>query len=109
MRQWLVDPAVLCRKHLLGEHVESHMMAGALKAGKSVGGFIRDGLYDLSKLAERHEELAGEMRRRGYSHQSPLIPVVWQGASGKVDVAANYAELSRRCLECAKLIKEAGK
>ena len=34
MRQWMVDPRLLCRKHLLGEHVENHMFIGTLKRVK---------------------------------------------------------------------------
>jgi hypothetical protein len=30
MRMWMVPPKVMCRKHLLGEHVEIHMLAGSL-------------------------------------------------------------------------------
>ena len=30
MRMWGVDPKQMCRQHLLGEHVELHMQAGAV-------------------------------------------------------------------------------
>ena len=33
MRMWLVNPALLCRQHLLGEHVEMHMFAGHILEG----------------------------------------------------------------------------
>lgn len=33
MRMWLVPPSHMCRKHLLGEHVELHMLLGTLKKG----------------------------------------------------------------------------
>ena len=36
MRMWLVPPSHMCRKHLLGEHVELHMLLGTLKKGKSI-------------------------------------------------------------------------
>ena len=72
MRLWLVDPKLLCRKHLLGEHVECHMFVGALNKGKSVKGFLRNGLFHGPALKNRHEELAAEIERRGYNHKSPL-------------------------------------
>ena len=40
MRMWMVDPKKMCRKHLLGEHVEIHMMVGTLLKGRSIDGFL---------------------------------------------------------------------
>lgn len=34
MRMWVVNPKILCRKHLLGEHVELHMATGHLQRGR---------------------------------------------------------------------------
>jgi len=28
MRMWMLNPKALCRKHLMGEHVEIHMLVG---------------------------------------------------------------------------------
>ena len=36
----MVSPATMCRKHLLGEHVEIHMAVASLRLGKSVDGFL---------------------------------------------------------------------
>ena len=30
MRMWMVNPGFMCNKHLLGEHVECHMLVGHL-------------------------------------------------------------------------------
>jgi hypothetical protein len=43
MRMWMVWPELMCRKHLLGEHVEIHMLLGALNKGHRVQGFINKG------------------------------------------------------------------
>lgn len=72
MRQWLVNPNVLCRKHLLGEHVECHMFLGTIKKGSSLSGYISGGLVEVDKIVKRHRELADEMEARGYKHQSPM-------------------------------------
>ena len=106
MRQWLVDPKLLCRKHLLGEHVESHMFLGSLKKNHSVQGFVDTGLYDPQQLYTRHEELVNEMTRRGYNHKSPLETIKLPNIKGHVDSKANLIELSRRCEECKKLINK---
>jgi cytosine/adenosine deaminase-related metal-dependent hydrolase len=101
---WMVDPSLLCRKHLLGEHVECHMFRGSLLKGKSVRGFLETGLLDSRKLARRHDQLAKEMLRRGYRHASPL-PRDFdpKAAPGSVDVVEALRELASRCDECREL------
>ena len=44
MRMWMVPPSKMCRKHLLGEHVELHMIAACLRLGKSIRGYVETGL-----------------------------------------------------------------
>ena len=100
----MVDPALLCRKHLLGEHVECHMFRGSLHKGTSLRGFIDTGLLDSRLLVQRHDQLATEMQRRGYRHASPLPhDFDAQAAMGDVDVTAAMDELASRCEECRGL------
>ncbi len=99
MRMWMVPPRKMCRKHLLGEHVEIHMAVATLRLGKSVEGFLQNGLLDLSRLRERHDELVREMERRGYRHTSPLGPVP-RRQGGRIERRANARELARRCPDC---------
>lgn len=98
----MVDPVLLCRKHLLGEHVETHMAAGCVRRGKTLGRFLADGLVDPTRLLERHDLLAAEMVRRGYRHQSPLQEYVYGGPPVTIDVEANLLDLAHRCPECAE-------
>jgi hypothetical protein len=107
MRMWLVDPRLMCSQHLLGEHVELHMLVGSLNRGKRIDGFLRDGLVELRSIRRRHRELVAEMRRRGFRHQSPL-PEFRARRAGSVDVLANLKELARRCRDCRALIGDAG-
>ena len=107
MRQWLVDPQFLCRKHLLGEHVEHHMFVGSISKGKSVKGFLSDGLLEPKTLQTRHTQLANEMTNRGYNHKSPLLNVnISHLPDGKIDINRNIADLRNRCEECANRIKQ---
>ena len=99
MRMWLVDPAGMCRQHLLGEHVELHMLVGTLERGKSIQGFLDGGLIDTSKIRDRHADLTVEMMFRGYKHKSPLS-FVHDDPDGYVDVDGNLEELHRRCEDC---------
>lgn len=106
MRMWCVDVKKMCRKHLLGEHVETHMMVGTLKRGISINGYINDGLYQMDKIRERHDEIVSEMERRGYNHQSPLPEFSYDGPNGLVKEEENIKELKRRCEECRKKLNE---
>jgi len=108
MRMWNVDPQILCRKHLLGEHVEMHMFVGSIRKNQSVTGFIAGGLVNTSLIQTRHEELATEMLRRGYNHKSPLEYDDHLNA-GQVSIEKNLVELARRCIECRTLQTGASK
>ena len=104
MRMWLVDPRLMCSQHLLGEHVELHMLVGSLNRGKNIAGFLEQGLVELRSIRRRHAELVSEMKRRGYVHQSPL-PEFRPRRAGSVDTIANLKELARRCVNCRALIR----
>lgn len=106
MRQWMVDPATLCRKHLLGEHVEHHMFVGSFAKGVRAGKYVSENLLEFTSLQSRHDELVVEMDRRGYNHDSPLqtIPPCPQISDAekrvKIDRKSARVELHRRCPEC---------
>ena len=106
MRMWLVNPRFLCRKHLLGEHVEMHMFIGAIKKGISINGYIEKGLLETNRIISRHDELAEELIRRGYNHNSPVssdfeCPL----PKGSVNIEKNIKELKIRCSDCCRLIE----
>ena len=101
MRMWKVDAKLLCRKHLLGEHVEMHMFAGSMRRGRKIDGHVRLGQVETHYIEKRHAQLAAEMERRGYRHQSEL-PEVKTKKAGRVDIASNLKELARRCPECRR-------
>jgi len=104
MRMWKVNPKLMCRKHLLGEHLEMHMFVGCLKKGKSLVGYIKKELVELHFLVARHHQLATEMVQRGYNHNSPIGGFPHR-VGGKVDTNKSLKELSKRCPECRRLIK----
>jgi len=110
MRQWHVAPKHLCRQHLLGEHVEHHMFVGCINKGKSIEGYINDGLVEPSTLSERHDELVREMEARGYSHKSPLPSYQLPDGMGvgRVDREGNIQELLARCPFCRERISATG-
>lgn len=107
MRMWMTPPETMCRKHLLGEHVELHMFVGTINKGLSVEGFLTKNLLEPSSLTKRHGELVDEMTRRGYNHKSHLPAVQTLDRISnywiKIDRHASLAELHRRCPECLAL------
>lgn len=98
MRMWRVPPSTLCRKHLLGAHVETHMLAGSIRKGHNLAGFISGGLVDLSEIQSEHDLLAAEMTKRGYCHSSPLVAPFAEG--GTVDPERSRRDLAERCQDC---------
>ena len=100
MRQWMVPPQYMCRKHLLGEHVEHHMFVGSLH--KDLTGYLVNGLLEPYTLTERHDLVAEEMLTRGYNHRSPLpahtLPAI---DPGHIDRNASLQDLLDRCPDCA--------
>jgi hypothetical protein len=105
MRQWLVDPKIMCKQHLLGEHCEHHMMVGAIKKKKQFDGYIAKNCVELTSLKERHDEIVQEMERRGYNHKtsfpeydiSYLKPEI---ANYKIRKEESFQELMNRCPKC---------
>lgn len=79
VRIWRAPVAKLDRQHLLGEHVELHVILNALR--KKLKG-IKGGWqhhpqtlrfeHHLGMLYDRHNQQIKEMARRGYNHNSPL-------------------------------------
>jgi hypothetical protein len=109
MRMWIVDPTIMCRNHLLGEHVEIHMFVGAIDRGQSVKGYLQKGLLEIHSLYTRHEELVKEMEHRGYNHLSDLDKR-WKFAnkSGYIDRRRNLEELVKRCPKCRRFFEKRG-
>lgn len=75
MRIWDVQPDLLCRQHLLGEHREVHALWNVITLGKK--GYAnhpetKRWVGKQKALYLRHELLVKEMLYRGYSHSSPL-------------------------------------
>ena len=46
MRLWLVNPKLMCNKHILGEHLETHMFVGCINKKKNLKGYFDKGLLD---------------------------------------------------------------
>jgi hypothetical protein len=109
---WMVSPKCLCRKHLLGEHNEIHKHKHNFEKHHSITGRIYPiVLIEPENMEKRHDELANEMVRRGYNHQSPysqpdLSYLANDLRFAKADIEYNGKDLHDRCSECAEIIGE---
>ena len=94
MRMWMVDPKLMCLKHLMGEHVECHMFVGCIRKGLKISGskYVTTGLVEVHNLKTRHDDLAREMTSRSYQHKSPL-PEINLWTEGCIDSSANLIEI----------------
>ena len=110
MRMWGINPKIMCRQHLLGEHAEMHMFMGCIKKGRSIRGYIKKGLVEVERIVDRHHQLVKEIIRRGYFHNSPLKDsnpkflgrgILWR--EGIIDRPKNLDELISRCKYCKEL------
>lgn len=108
----MIDPKLLCKRHLLGEHGEIHKHRHNFEKHHKIDGRIYPTvLIEPANMKNRHYELAIEMVRRGYNHMSPYVqpdisylPIEQQNA--KVDLAYNLKDLANRCAECEKRIND---
>jgi hypothetical protein len=75
MRIWDISVERLCDKHLLGEHLELHAIWAILtdhKKGYSKHPETLRWKGKLKALYKVHQNIASEMSKRGFNHNSPL-------------------------------------
>jgi len=78
------------------------MILGAVRKNKNLQGFFDNGLIQLDMLERRHDDLAWEMKNRGYRHSSPLDLSGDYFIGGYVDRQKSLRDLAERCSECRK-------
>ena len=111
MRMWMINPKLLCNKHLLGEHGEIHKHRHNFVKRHKIDKRIELGQIEPSAMLIRHNELVLEMKTRGMNHQSPyeMPDISYLPASQrtfKVNRSAALEDLHRRCEACRGLSDE---
>ena len=100
---WMIYPAILCQKHLLGEHFELHLHRHNFVKGHSIEG--RRGQIEPAAMQSRHDELAAEMTRRQMNHKSPYIQPdlsAYDLTGFTVDRSEAILDLTSRCSACCE-------
>lgn len=112
MRMWGINPKFLCKKHLLGEHGEIHKhrhnFVKQHKISKRISPIVQ---IAPEQMEVRHNELAVEMVRRGYNHQSPyeqpdLSYLKNEERYAEIDIDISIRDLTLRCEDCANNLKK---
>jgi len=105
MRMWMVNPQLMCNKHLLGEHGELHKFLHNWVKHHKIDGRISGNAMEPLAYKSRHDILSGEMLQRGMNHRSPLeqpdfsyLPVEQQNY--RVDKEQSLLLLHTRCEAC---------
>ncbi len=111
MRMWMIDPVLLCNKHLVGEHGEIHKHKhNFVKKHKIAGRISPIVQIELEQMKRRHDELAKEMdRRKSGSHKSQyeqpnLSHLKREEIYAKSNLHYNILDLCIRCKNCRKNI-----
>lgn len=107
MRMWMINPKLLCNKHLLGEHAELHKFKPSFvkqhRITKRISPVVQ---IEPESMMTRHNALAEEMLARGFNHKSPyeqpnLSYLKSEERYAKVNLVTNTTDLKSRCPECA--------
>jgi hypothetical protein len=108
---WMIDPRLLCKNHLLGEHNEIHKHRPSFVKKHSMAG--RVGQIEPLSMKSRHDELAKEMLRRWpkeNGHASPYempdlsyLPCEHRGS--RVDTIESMRLAYKKCSECRENIE----
>ena len=105
----MINPELMCDKHLLGEHGEIHKFRHVFVKGYKISGRLSPIVQiEPLRMKERHDELAEEMIRREMNHKSPYeqpdLSKYGDVLNVKTNIDYNISDLSERCEECRKRI-----
>jgi hypothetical protein len=72
MRMWMINPVILCDKHLRGEYVECLMFIGTFKRKLNIPGYVKNNLVEPLSIIDRFYELKNELIRREFNPTKDL-------------------------------------
>jgi len=105
----MIQPILMCRKHLLGEHGEIHKHRHNFVKHHSITKRVKLGQIAPAAMQNRHDALVVEMLNRGYKHNSPYeqpdisyLPIEYQLST--VNAEQSLLELVKRCPQCAERV-----
>lgn len=112
MRMWMVNPKLMCFKHLHGEHLECHMFLGSVLKKMNLKGFIEEDCLEPESIAFRHRQIIDEMMERGHykvGHEELVVPdgtldiFLPEQRLHRIDAINSFILLNSRCSDCRKI------
>lgn len=106
---WMVDPRLLCQRHLLLEHCHIHRFVSSVRKGHNIRRYLLKSLIDPSRIYKRHKELEDEIMERGGKLDSPLFEAeciayaAWYGST-TINIGRSLADLADCCDDCCSRI-----
>lgn len=105
-RQWLSDPRLMCKQHILGEHLEAHIFVSKMQKETSLKGFRKGSMFFGAEFVKsRHDKIAkllkqphktplfiGELEIKNYPYIAPTL----------YDLTKSMEDLLGRCEECKR-------
>ena len=107
----MIEPRLLCKKHLIGEHGELHKFRSSFEKGYKIDKRVCPVVQiEPLKMKERHDQLVEEMKIRGYNHKSSyeqpgLSKYNPDQLNVKADLEYNIKDLAARCEVCRKILE----
>ena len=112
MRMWMLNPKIMCRQHILGEHNEIHKHLPSLLKGINIDGRYKDKpQIQLRSIFDRHFELSQYMNHKSLLPYNDylLIRNYSKYFNVKVDLRYNFWDLWLRCPKCRKQMSKCPK
>lgn len=96
---WMINPELMCQKHIVGEHGEIHKHRHNFVKKHSIKGRI--GQIEPKSMKERHDELALFLKNHNSPYTKPDISYLSEDElNSKVDPFQSITELKKRCPKC---------
>ena len=98
----MVNPEDMCIRHLLGEHLETHMFYTHLTKKRKISGFITSNCIEPKSIKIRHDILASFIKNhKSLMNENPdisYLPV--SEVNARVNTAKSFSLLMGRCPKC---------
>jgi hypothetical protein len=105
MRMWMFDPALMCKKHITGEHGEIHKHKHNFEKKHSITGRIKPVVQiEPESMKSRHDELSKYMNHTSDYEMPDLSYLPDNERFAKVNINKSKLDLIDRCEDCKNLI-----
>lgn len=105
---WMIDPTLLCKQHILGEHHEIHKHRYSFEHEHSFEGYLRDTVtVEPLAMKERHDQLVDYLDNHDSPYSMPDLSYMpeWH-RQAEVDQLESIVTLIIRCEDCREKILE---